>query len=370
MATLDKAEVPELDTMAEDGGEECDAKPTECEFRGGAHDAQAHECEFSPEEEIEDPFPVETIPLIISPVDGLPQPIDKPFSPAPGFTRELFVCCEDTRSYVELFSEELWERGWSMTVDGPMDPSILDKLAGLIGLGTARGLWHTPGFTASLPDEPTETGLSVHVREAYDLKGAMCERRVFTEVQSLWGLTFGVMDTGELVPCRAVRERCRFFKRQLLGNDDEADKSKPGGKIGFRNCERRRSVGGAFLSLANEAVFACDYREPPDPVSVERWLDSRDREILNENPHDKLVPLFGLEGDEIPRSMFEKGQAPAVVADGAAEEEPPLCDCPDCGIERLKDVLGPFLVEVAPTPAEPTEAPTPPSPPVAGEKDA
>ena len=305
MATLDKAPEPELDTMAEDGAEECSAKAADCEFRGGAYDGQAQECEHSVEDEIEDPFPTELIPYVLSPVDGLPQPIDKPLSPAPAFTRDTFVCVEDDTSHVELFDEELRERGWSIAEEAhpETESGLLDRAAAIFRRAFTEThphvLWNTPSFSVALPDSPSTTGVSVSVRGRFDEKGGERTRRVFEEVVVLWGEKFGVESTGELVPVRPARERCRYFHRQLLGNDDEPDKEKVGGKIGFRNCERRRSIGGAFLSLANEAVFACDYRDPPDRASVEHWLDSHDRDVLQNEPHKKLVPIFGLEGSDI-----------------------------------------------------------------------
>jgi hypothetical protein len=161
----------------------------------------------------------------------------------------------------------------------------------------------------AIPDTPEPPGASFSVRSMYDTEGKERDRRSFGgEPLHLWGEKFCALESGELVAVRPVRERCRYFKRQLLGNDDGKDHTKPGGKIGFKNCERRRSVGGAFLSLSNEAVFACDYRDPPDPASVEAWLDAHDRKILTEEPYKTLVPLFGLEGSDIRADMLDPPQ--------------------------------------------------------------
>ena len=294
MGTLEQAPTPELDTMAEDGAEECDAKPEDCEFRAGALDGQAQDCEHSPEDEILDPFEPELIPYTLSPVDGLTQPIDKPFSPAPAFTRELFVCIEDTRAHVELFKEELLDRGWTLELCDDEDEG-------------AGGSWTTPSGSVKLPTCEPYTGASIFVRQRYDDDGKEQERKTYADAPlRLWGELFEKEpETGLLIAVRPVRERCRYFKRQLLGNDEQKDTTKIGGKLGFKNCERRRSVGGAFLSLANEAVFACDYRDPPDPASVEQWLDAHDRKILEEEPHKVLVPIFGLEGTDVRSDLLD-----------------------------------------------------------------
>jgi hypothetical protein len=255
----------------------------------------------------------------------------------------LFVCIEDSTSHVELFAEELCERGWSRA-----DPfargefGLLERAAAIFrhaveGVALPRVFWNTPSFSVAIPDTPEPTGVSVSVRGMYDESGKPRERRSFdTEPVVFWGEKFCTLESGELVVVRPVRERCRFFKRQLLGNDDEADKDKPGGKIGFKNCERRRSVGGAFLSLANEAVFACDYRDPPDRASVERWLDSHERKILETNPHGTLVPIFNLEGSSVKAEMLDPSKQ---------KPEPSPIPAPDEG-----PVVAP--------PTTPTEAPT------------
>jgi hypothetical protein len=55
----------------------------------------------------------------------------------------------------------------------------------------------------------------------------------------------------------------------------------------------RRSVGGAFMSLRDEAVYACDYRNPPSLASS-KLLDETDASILQKSANRTLVPLFNL----------------------------------------------------------------------------
>jgi hypothetical protein len=57
----------------------------------------------------------------------------------------------------------------------------------------------------------------------------------------------------------------------------------------------RRSIGGAFLSVSDEAVYACDYRDPPDEHTEQKWLDGPDDKRL-ESGEPELVPMFGGEG--------------------------------------------------------------------------
>jgi hypothetical protein len=93
------------------------------------------------------------------------------------------------------------------------------------------------------------------------------------------------------------RDRCQNYKRQCFSNDEQTDETQPGHRILFRNCTERRSVGGAFMSLRDEAVYACDYRDPPDPRSTERFLDGPDRVHVRSHAHRRMVPMFGLEGE-------------------------------------------------------------------------
>jgi hypothetical protein len=75
----------------------------------------------------------------------------------------------------------------------------------------------------------------------------------------------------------------------------------------YRNCTVRRSLGGAYMSLQNEGVYACDFRSPPDPRSVERHLDRPDRERLEKKLHLRLSPAMGMAGDDIEITEAEAG---------------------------------------------------------------
>ncbi|MBW2672263.1 MAG: hypothetical protein JRD89_02455 [Deltaproteobacteria bacterium] len=48
------------------------------------------------------------------------------------------------------------------------------------------------------------------------------------------------------------------------------------------------------MTLRDEAVYACDYRDPPDPASAEKHLDSRDRKRLASSEHLELIRPFNL----------------------------------------------------------------------------
>ena len=259
----DQQDPREDDPLAEADAVDCDAETEEAEFSPTERDAPANEAEASFREEVFEAFEPRDNVLVAHPGDGMPVPREEMYggalAQAHPFTIETMVCVEDERQYVELFQDE----------------APLRKGGALI--------W---------------TGWTVRTR--HDDEGSERERRTFEpdEVDTLYGTKVAKPKRTPrlLVPVRPVRERCIFYKRQLMANDDVPDPSQPGHFLIFRNCTRRRSVGGAFMTLRDEAMYACDYREPPDPSSVEKHLDGRDRERLASKRHLEMVRPFNLSG--------------------------------------------------------------------------
>jgi len=227
-------------------------------------------------DEVAEQFPVEPIALVMSEEDGMPVPADESvqLALAPSFTRENVICVEDDRSYVELFAEELTQRGWSELGD---EEDVDDDDV---------GQWETPtGWVIE----------QMRHRDRYDAEGLERTRRKFDRdmVRQRWGQTM-VQVTGGWLPVKPVRERCKYYKRQVFLNEDVSP-----GEFGamqiLRNCTMRRSLGGAFLSLRDEAVVACDYRDPPCLESVKKILDDKDQYRLDNADKVEQVPLFNLE---------------------------------------------------------------------------
>jgi hypothetical protein len=111
-----------------------------------------------------------------------------------------------------------------------------------------------------------------------------------------YGLAFVNADGGDaLLLVRMKRERCKNYKRQVMPNDDQPDENALGHRIYFRNCLARRSVGGALMTLRDEGVYACDYRDPPDYESVRIHLDERDRAAIERGTKGiEMVDLFNI----------------------------------------------------------------------------
>lgn len=259
------------DPLEEVGPEECAPSPAACEFKAGSLDENPDASHPKFSEEVLESFAPEPDLMVPSLIDGLPEAADADAANAyaPPFTFESVVCVEDDREWVEMF-------------EGEVLPSL--------SYAAAEGSLH---------------------RVPYDSKGEPRVRLRFSpdRIVKRWGrdaveLTIEEITTADLgergsrpyskiLFVQPRRPRCEYYKRQVFSNDGQPDPNEPGHKIVFRNCTIRRSVGGAFMSIRDEAVFACDYRSPPDPDSIVQHLDKSDAERLRGDAHLKRLPIYG-----------------------------------------------------------------------------
>ena len=259
--------IAELDAQEEAGPADCSPSPADVDVAPGELDEPPHEAQFSVSEEMFEPFTPDVIPMVLSPEDGLPVPANEPaglITVAP-FTYEDVVCVEDDREYVEMFTR---------------DHAYVHKIS-------ADGEWTRWKGSGRLNDR------IVRSREEYTADGSARMRTSYQsfDVQHRWGRTYVVGPMDDLILVRPRRERCKHYSRQIFSVDGEPDK-----KVLFRRCMAVRSTGGAFMSLRDEGVYACDHRDPPDPASVEQYLDGPDRRKLNSDDHKVRLPLFGIQG--------------------------------------------------------------------------
>jgi hypothetical protein len=245
-----------------EGPDASEASPRRCEFRQGERTSGVGESDFEAAEELHESFPIEEIPVVMGP-DGLPIVVDSNPEDAQAvpFTWDTQLCIEDDREFVEVFDEEL------------------DVLP--------------PGVVA---------------RARYNRDGTDRERRRFEpeDVEKRWGMSVAVGEPHIVaeepherwIPVRPRRERCKHYRRQVFSNDSQPDPAAAGHQIVFRVCGARRSNGGAFMSLGNEGIYACDFRDPPDPKSTE-LQDSKDRSKLVDRPDLLHLPMFNMPGDAV-----------------------------------------------------------------------
>lgn len=266
----------EDEPLAEADAAECEAVADLCEITVGAREGKADDAETSMRLEIFEAFSPQPIIMVPSTHDGMPVPSDErsDLAVAHPFTRETLVCLEDDTSYVELFGDELASRGWVMLSEG-------------------SDAWAAAG-------QPVDFTRWTHVMRPsvssrYDADGATRPRRTFSPeaVKNLFGVFVATAD-GAVYAVRPKRERCQHFMRQIMANDDVPDPAEYGHFIRFYNCTARKSVGGAYMTLRDEAVYACDYRSPPDHDTAEKYLDAYDRKRLSEKRHLELIRPFNL----------------------------------------------------------------------------
>lgn len=254
----DLAENDGLRPDEDEGPGESDASPRRTEFKQGERMGGPDDAQFEMMDQVHEAFPIEEIPVVMGP-DGLPDIVtpDPSQAEAVPFTYDTQLCIEDDRIFVELFGDE------------------------------------TP------PGAPSAVLAKLRTRGPYERDGALRERKRFQpeQVEVRWGMRLVPAGNG-FVPVRPVRETCKHYRRQVFSNDSQPDPDQPGHQIVFRVCTARRSNGGAFMSLSNEGVYACDFRDPPDLAS-KAAQDAKDRRKLIDRPDKTRLPLFGGVGDAI-----------------------------------------------------------------------
>jgi hypothetical protein len=259
-------------------------EPADTIVEPGELDGDVEDTAFEASDELHEEFAVEALATALGP-DGLPDHSNDPVGAgALPYTIESVTCIADERTFVEVFAEELVERGWR---------HVLDHKASADG-GPGAHFWVPPAHCG------LEVGaqLRLNVRTRYGTDGAPVEPRQFkpSEVAKRWGEWM----TAGYTPVRPAREACRYYRRQHFGLEDQPDPKQEGHNMFMLMCTHpsRRSVAGAAMRLNNEAVYGCDFRDPPDPRGTEqmdRFYDAK----LRERPDLVRLPLFGLPGDEV-----------------------------------------------------------------------
>lgn len=240
------------------GADESQCGPERAEQTPQEQDDEStpHDCEFSPEDEFHDAFPVEPIQMGMHKDDGMPVPIDGNMADAFAvpFTYETQLCVEDARKYVELFTDEL-------------------------------------------PEIPLRRGYPVVNRERYSADGTEKPRREYMvdDVEVRFGVPC-ILAESKLVFVRPIRPKCKHFKRQVFNSRLGMPEGEFGHQEVFRVCTARRSNGGAHMSLRDQGIYQCDFRDPPCPKTT-KAQDEKDLVKLRTRPDKEMVPAFGVGGD-------------------------------------------------------------------------
>ena len=284
MSESDRQDPEGHDPTEEVGPVGCEIDPERAAVQPGALDGPPQESQITFQDEVAEAFVAEPLTMILSPVDGLPIPADESptLATAAPYSIDSVVCIEDEREYVELYADEL--KGALFWTASP------ESLAFLNGERFTPSGEERARMTFAPERVVTRWGQKLVQMTAEEW--ATYQQELLADMPP--GKALGHVEGLPFVAVRPARERCIYYKRQVFSNDDQPDEKAFGHYIVFRNCTERRSVGGAFMSVRDEAVYACDYREPPHAPSVEKYLDKKDRERLASKAHLVRVPLFGI----------------------------------------------------------------------------
>lgn len=238
-------------------------------FKRGALDEQAT---MRPSDQWADMFNGRAAPIITDPNDGMPRPADMPASDIAPLSEDTLVCMADERTWVEMFEEEINE--------DPARLVIIEK--SWVGSKESHYARHFWGY----------------MRSRFDAEGVPVVRMRFEpkSVVERFGFKWARLDSADtpadkaqpttMVAVRPIREACSRYKRQLAGADDLA-----GVTTIWRYCEALRTVGGAYLQVNDEAIYACELREPRDP-STEASIRAFDERKMRQGKERVYLPMF------------------------------------------------------------------------------
>lgn len=299
------------------GPTECVAGPEEASVRPEELSAPAHETRWPAQSQIDEAFVAESLATPMAD-DGLPDHgVDGFDGGTHPFSIDHVVCIEDNRELVAVQVEEFGALPSARLLrESATYEDVRGKIVRLVDRGPATLLRVYGG----------DTMIVLSFQASYDATGQKVERESFApdREKKIWQFDtskrFGLVVIGRLADStydaiagsvasldprvfavvRYKRPRCRFYKRQMFANDEQKDPEQPGHRIIFRNCTHpaRRSIGGASLGLENEAIYACDYREPRD-LDSEQLIDALDLAKMRDRPDLVRVPLFGMAGDDV-----------------------------------------------------------------------
>lgn len=269
----------EADPTEERGPEYCESEHEQCEIGAGQLDAPPEGSEAQFVSELDEAYAPEPELCVPHPLDGLPVPAGEgsPLAVAPAFTVDNLLCVADERQFVEVFHDELIE------LLEELSPTLMGEIIGRVA---ARGRFDESGVERDREilqpaDVEKRWGLWVH-KQPLERKSA---RWPFGQVEVRYRVV------------RPIRERCKHYCCQTMNNDEVTDPSAFGHRIVFRNCKARRSVGGALMSLRDQAVYSCDYRCPADERSRSEF-EAKESERLSGRAHERLIPFLELKPKE------------------------------------------------------------------------
>ena len=203
----------------------------------------------------------------INPADGLVDHVDtKDARAVPPLSVDTLVCLEDTSSFVTLATEDIDAYLLSrQSVSGPLqDLAYRTRLVTNLRSYTH---WRLDAFGNPDPTFPGKTYAPAEVEDN--------------------GVIHFVREGGRMILVRPVRMRCSHLERMLTISDELSTKVSPL----HTYCKGFRSVGGAKMSLMDQAILACEVRQPPDDRSGKAIVERVEAKIA-QGKEKKGLPMY------------------------------------------------------------------------------
>jgi hypothetical protein len=116
--------------------------------------------------------------------------------------------------------------------------------------------------------------------------GRETSRHEPTQVERMPNGEWWAKQAGQDIQVEPIRPPCRNYARQLTQLA-----LNPQHKEMLRVCTARRDTGGAFMSVANLAMWGCDLREPRH-VPTEDEMDKFDAKKIHQGANRELLNMF------------------------------------------------------------------------------
>ena len=225
--------------------------------------------DWSPFDEVQEDFKPRPVMKIMA-ADGLPTN-SHPYtgSDIPPLSPETLTCMGDFSKFVL--------RGIFGDVVAEFEPADVER--------SPSGRWR-----ASKQEVVEKMRMEIQrVRQygaAHDLPVHPDDEQVLSQL--LAGIAPGMAMNNAWIEVFPVRPPCRHYARQLTQFELNAQ-----AKVMLRVCAARRTTEGAFMSLRDRAMWACELREPPAASST--LLEEFDAAKMQEGARRECVPIFSQE---------------------------------------------------------------------------
>lgn len=222
--------------------------------------------DWSPFDEVQEDFKPGPVMKVMA-ADGLPtQTHPNTESDIPVLSPETLTCMGDFSKFVL--------RGVFGDIVAEFNTGEVER--------SPSGRWRAPK-TLVLERMKMELQRVRQYASAHNLHASQDDEQLLTAL--LAGISSDLAINNAWVEVYPIRPSCVYYARQLTQFDLNAQ-----AKVMLRVCTARRTTEGAFMSLRDRAMWACELREPP--VEARDMLDEFDAKKMQEGARREYVPMF------------------------------------------------------------------------------